>query len=128
MQKVNSIEEKVNNLEQKQYVREEIVHPSLESLIFSYNLCDFTSNTESYFNTHMKENHEEKPDNTVETTIIEIDNEKNKQEKTPSENKCDVSDFKTDSKQGLKIHKTKKHTNKPRKCPLCNLQSETYEQ
>ena len=68
MQQVNSIEEKVNNLEQKQYVREEIVHPSLESLIFSYNLCDFTSNTESYFNTRMKENHEEKPDNTVKTT------------------------------------------------------------
>ena len=44
-------------------------------LTFSCNLCDLTSNTESYFNIHMKENHEEILDKTVET-ILEKDNEK----------------------------------------------------
>ena len=60
----------------------------------------------------MEEKHRDITDNSIETTLLEIDNEKNKQEETPSENKCYICYFKTNSKQGLKIHKTKKHTNK----------------
>ena len=75
----------------------------------------------------MEEKHRGITDSSIETTLLEIDNEKNKQEETASENKCDICDFKINSKQVLKIHKTKKHTNKPQKCPLYNLQSETYD-
>ena len=52
--------------------------------------------------------------------------------------KCNECEFVTENKSDLDTHaalkhelqkvKTKKHINKPWKCPICNLQCETYEQ